>query len=143
MTKKKNISQNDLDVWQNYLKNPKDIVDKDLNTDTLDNKPNRFIFDLHGYTLNKANDKVKELIFFCSEKNFKEILLITGKGIHSNSSADVYSSKDLSKLRYSVPDYIRSNSEISILVSSISLANKLDGGDGALIIKLKQLQNKL
>ncbi len=137
MTKKKNISQKDLEVWENYIKNPKDIIDKDLNTGRSDKKLDRFKFDLHGFTLDKANEKVKELILFCKKNNYKEILLITGKGLHSNTSKDVYSSKDLSKLKFSVPNFIRSNSEISLIVSSISVANKSDGGEGALIIKLK------
>ena len=137
MTKKKNISQKDLKVWENYIKNPKDIIDKDLNTVRSDKKLNRFKFDLHGFTLDKANEKVKDLILFCKKNNYKEILLITGKGLHSNTSKDVYASKDLSKLKFSVPDFIRSNSEISFIVSSISVAKKSDGGEGALIIKLK------
>ena len=98
---------------------------------------NRFKFDLHGYTLIDANEKVKELILFCVKKKFKEILLITGKGIHSNTSKDVYISNDLSKLKFSVPEYIRSNSEISESVTSITPANNSEGGDGAIIIRLK------
>ncbi len=98
---------------------------------------NRFKFDLHGYTLIDANEKVKELILFCKKENFKEILLITGKGIHSNSSQDVYASNDLSKLRFSVPEYIKSNPEVSSYVASIVTAKQFEGGDGAIIIKLK------
>ena len=139
MTKKKNISQNDLDVWQNYLKNPKDIVDKDLNTDTLDNKPNRFIFDLHGLSLSEANDKVTSIIDHCVENNYNEILLITGKGNHSKSNKDVYVSNNLSRLRYSVPEFISKNNELSKKIKSVSPAKKNEGGDGALVIKLKKL----
>ena len=86
-----------------------------------------------------ANKKIEELIIFCAKKNYKEILLITGKGIHSNTDRDVYVSKNLSKLKYSVPDFIKSNLDISKYVSSISNANNLDGGEGAIIIKLKKL----
>ena len=99
----------------------------------------RFRYDLHGFSLFDANKKIEELIFFCLRKNYKEILLITGKGIHSNSDEDVYISKDLSKLKYSVPDFINSNSELSKYVSSISSANDIDGGEGAIIIKLKKI----
>ena len=71
--------------------------------------------------------------------NYKEILLITGKGIHSNTDKDIYLSKDFSKLRYSIPDYIKSDLDLSKNIISISNADKVDGGDGAIIIKLKKL----
>ena len=108
MTKKKNISQEDINTWKNYIKNPTDLIDKDSfkNENASDN--NRYKYDLHGFTLLEANEKVKDIILSCVEKNYKEILLITGKGIHSNTEQDVYASKDLSKLRYSVPEYILS-----------------------------------
>ena len=137
MTEKKKISQKDLEDWKDYIKNPRDIVDKDLGKNTTKKNRNRFKFDLHGYTLIDANEKVKELILFCKKEEYKEILLITGKGIHSNSSQDVYVSNDLSKLRFSVPEYIKSNPEVSSYVASIATAKKFEGGDGAIIIKLK------
>ena len=137
MIKKKNISQKDIDTWKNYIKNPTDITDKDKVLKNNKSRSNRFKYDLHGFTLIEANKRVKEIILSCVKNNYKEILLITGKGLHSNTSKDVYSSKDLSKLKFSVPNFIRSNSEISLIVSSISVANKSDGGEGALIIKLK------
>ena len=137
MTEKKKISQKDLDDWKDYIKNPRDIVDKDLGKNRTKKNRNRFKFDLHGYTLIDANEKVKELILFCKKEEYKEILLITGKGIHSNSSQDVYVSNDLSKLRFSVPEYIKSNPEVSSYVASIATAKKFEGGDGAIIIKLK------
>ena len=138
MIKKKNISQQDINTWQNYIKNPNDISDKEQSYSL---KPSniRFKYDLHGYSLNEANRKVKDIILSCIKKKFREILLITGKGIHSNSDSDVYVSKDLSKLKNSVPEYIKSNPEISIYVSKISNADLKDGGEGAIIIKLKNL----
>ena len=139
MIKKKNISQEDINTWKNYIKNPADITDKD---NTLkDNQSNhyRFKYDLHGFTLLEANEKVKEIILLCVKKNYKEILFITGKGIHSDTDKDVYVSKDLSKLKYSVPEYIKSNLDLSKHIVSISNADKRDGGDGAIIIKLKKL----
>ena len=138
MIKKKNISQEDINTWKNYIKNPTDIADKDnIQKDSQSNY--RFKYDLHGFTLLEANEKIKEIILLCVEKNYKEILLITGKGIHSNNEKDVYVSKDLSKLRYSVPEYIKSDLDLSKYVLSISNATKTDGGDGAIIIKLKKL----
>ena len=139
MKKKKNISQNDLDTWQEYVKNPTDITDKDKLSINVSFSNQRFRFDLHGYTLIDANRKVKEIILLCIQKKIKEILLITGKGIHSNTDNNIYASKDFSKLKYSVPEYINSNLDLSKHVLSVSNANKIDGGAGAIVIKLRNL----
>lgn len=139
MKKKKNTSQKDLDTWQNYIKNPTDVIDKDKLNIAVNVSNQRFKYDLHGYTLIDANKKVEEIILLCVQKKFKEILLITGKGIHSNTDNNIYASKDLSKLKYSVPEYINSNLDLSKHVLSISNANKVDGGAGAIVIKLRNL----
>ncbi len=139
MIKKKNISQEDINTWKNYIKSPNDITDKNNIQNDSKSNHNRFKYDLHGFTLLEANEKVKEIILLCVKKNYKEILLITGKGIHSNVEQDVYASRDLSKLKYSVPEYIKSNLDLSKHIVSISNADKTDGGDGAIIIKLKKL----
>ena len=139
MTKKKNISQEDINTWKNYIKDPTDIIDKDYVQKTNISKGSRFSFDLHGFTLLDANYKVKEIILSCVKKNYKEILFITGKGIHSNTEKDVYVSKDLSKLKFSVPQFIKSDLDLSKCILSISNADSADGGDGAIIIKLKNL----
>ena len=139
MIKKKNISQEDINAWDNYIKNPTDITDKDSsNKANLSNK-HRFIFDLHGFTLVDANKKVREIILSCVKKNYKEVLFITGKGIHSNTEKDVYVSKDLSKLKFSVPEFINSDLDLSRNILSISQADLADGGDGAIVVKLKRL----
>ena len=70
---------------------------------------------------------------------YKELLLITGKGLHSNTTEDTYVSKDLSKLKYSVPEFIKNNDELNKYVISISEASIKDGGSGAILIKLKNL----
>ena len=139
MIKKKNISQEDINTWKSYIKSPTDITDKDNIRDEGKSHQHRFKYDLHGFTLLEANEKVKEIILLCVRKNYKEILLITGKGIHSNTEKDVYASRDLSKLRYSVPEYIKSDLDLSKNIVSISSADQIDGGDGAIIIKLKKL----
>ncbi len=139
MIKKKNISQEDINTWKIYIKSPNDITDKNNIQNDSKSNHNRFKYDLHGFTLLEANEKVKEIILLCVKKNYKEILLITGKGIHSNVEQDVYASRDLSKLKYSVPEYIKSNLDLSKHIVSISNADKTDGGDGAIIIKLKKL----
>ena len=105
MIKKKDLSKEDNEAWQSYIKNPTDVYDKDLGKKSINRKV-RFKFDLHGFTLDEANKKVKEIIISCSNNRYREILLITGKGLHSTSGEDTYVSSDLSKLRYSVPEFI-------------------------------------
>ncbi len=139
MKKKKDISKKDQKYWEEYIKDPKDIFDKDKSKERSKNKDLRFKFDLHGYSLLEANKKVKEIIIFCSDNKYKEILLITGKGIHSSTEKDIYVSKDLSKLRHSIPDFIQSNTELLQRVNTIAPAENKDGGDGAIIIKLRSL----
>ena len=83
--------------------------------------------------------KVRKLIIDCQENNFKEILLITGKGLHSNTDENTYVSKELSKLKFAVPEYIKTQKDLSDKVISIEAAKINDGGEGAIIIKLKKL----
>ncbi len=139
MVKKKDLSRDDRKVWDNYIKNPSDVYDKEKKNFTNHPTKDRFTFDLHGFTLVEANIKVSELIIFCIKKKFKEILLITGKGLHSTTDNDTYVSKDLSKLKFSVPNFIKEDDDLNKLVLSISGANTNDGGDGAILIKLKNL----
>ena len=138
MTKKKDPNQKNKKIWEQYIKNPTDIYDKDQNTDNKIQRKERYKFDLHGFKLDEANSKVKEIIEHCVKNKFKELLLITGKGIHSRSD-DAYISKDLGKLKYSVPEFIKTNLELNKFIISIKDAEKKDGGEGALIIKFKNL----
>ncbi len=137
MKKKDYLSKKDKEDWKYFLENLSQVPDKDQKN-KIGSSSSKFRYDLHGLTLDQANKKVKEIILTCSEKNYREILLITGKGLHSNQE-NVYKSSDLSKLRHSVPDFINSDPEISNLISSISNPPEKEGGEGALLIKLKKL----
>ena len=139
MKKKVDISISDKKLWSEYLKNPNDIFDKELDTSKDNARLKRFRFDLHGFTLLEANEKIEQLINYCQQKGFKEILLITGKGLHSNTEQNTYVSKEPSKLKFAVPDYIQSKKNLSGKIVSIKQADIEDGGEGALIIKLKKL----
>ena len=139
MKKKEDLSNLDKVQWEEYIKDPKDIFDKDTVSKKSFDKNYRFRFDLHGFTLSEANKKIRELITSCQEKNFREILLITGKGLHSNTDQNTYVSKKLSKLKYSVPEYINSQKDLSDKVLRIEQASIINGGEGAIIIKLKKL----
>ena len=139
MIKKKEPSQEDKKTWEDYIKNPSDIYDKDKELSENIQRRERYIFDLHGFTLDDANIKVKEIIEHCVKNKFRELLLITGKGMHSTSDEDAYISKNLGKLKYSVPEFIKNSSELNKFIISINDAEKKDGGKGAIIIKLKNL----
>ena len=139
MIKKKDLDQDDKKAWEEYIKNPSDIYDKDKNYSKENQRKERFKYDLHGYTLEDANRKVKEIILSCQENKYKEILLITGKGLHSTNDKDIYVSKNLGTLRYSVPEFIKSNEELNNFIISIKEADIKDGGEGALLIRLKNL----
>ena len=139
MIKKKDLDLEDKKIWEEYIKNPSDIYDKDQGASKSIQRKERYKFDLHGFTLDEANIKVKKIIDHCVKNKFKELLLITGKGIHSTSDEDAYVSKNFGKLKYSVPEFIKSDTELSNLIISINEAAIKDGGEGAILIKLKKL----
>jgi len=139
VTKKKRLSEKDKKIWANYIKNPSDIYDKDINNLKNQIQNSRFKYDLHGYSLNEANNKVREIIFYCIKNKYNEILFITGKGLHSKNDNDIYVSKDLGKLKFSVPEFIKSNQEINKYIKSINTAESKDGGEGAIVVVLKNL----
>ena len=139
MIKKKYLSEKDIETWETYIKNPSDVYDKDKKNKENQDTNDRFRFDLHGHTLDEANQRVRNIIFSCVKKKYKEILFITGKGLHSTSDNDAYVSKDLSKLKYSVPNFIKSDEDLNKFVFSISDADVKDGGEGAILVKLRNL----
>ena len=139
MIKKKNLSKEDKETWENFIKRPSDIYDKEKSNDKNIYKKKYLKYDLHGFSLEDANKKVKEIILSCIDNKYKEILFITGKGLHSTTDLDTYVSKDLSKLKFSVPEFINNNNELNKYIISISEASIKDGGAGAILIKLKNL----
>ena len=138
MKNKDDISKTDKLQWEEYTRNPKDVFDKEIQLKKKKIYKTRYRIDLHGYNLLDANKKIKEIILNNHINKYSEILLITGKGIHSNTDDNTYVSKDLSKLRFSIPDYINSSPDLLNKIESISNASIKEGGDGALIIKLKK-----
>ena len=139
MIKRKNLSEVDKKIWEDYTKSPSDVYDKENKPIANSLRKERYKFDLHGFTLDEANKKVREIILSCINNRYKEILLITGKGLHSTNENDAYVSKSLSKLKFSVPEFIGNNDELNKYIISITGAAKKDGGEGAILIKLKNL----
>jgi len=141
--KKPNIkpTEEDLKDWQSFIENINSIEDKDAPLDNLiKEKNNDRLFDirkdLHGLKMHKALDVVSNTINDAIERKVRKILFITGKGLHSNKEQDPYASKDLSLLRYAVPEHIENNFSdhvIKIEQSPIRL-----GGSGSIIVLLKK-----
>ena len=130
------VSDKDKKAWEEFLSSDEKLPNKDLNT-----KRNRIFktkyFDLHGYTLDEANKKIDNLINYSFDEGIKKLVIITGKGLHSQNEKDPYVSKDLSILKYSVPENLKKNKELMKKIIEIKDADLEDGGDGAFYIFLK------
>ena len=133
-----NISDKDKKDWQNFISRKDKLPNKDLETRKNNTSKTKSI-DLHGYTLENANRTLEKLIKESYASEVRKLIVVTGKGLHSNNQQNPYISKDLGILKHSVPEFIRTNSDLNKLIISINDAEKIDGGEGALIIKLKNL----
>jgi len=133
------ITKEDISSWENFKKQDSiSFEDKDLNIhQTFKKFKFDLKYDLHGYSLQEAFDKVDEIFDLSKKKNLTNILLVTGKGLRSKAFEDPYKSEDLSLLRYAVPNYIKKNYQKRII--SISIATIENGGEGAYELKLKKL----
>ena len=132
-----NISDKDKKDWENFLSNDEKLTDKDLK---IKNKKSLKIksIDLHGYTLEQANVAVENFIIRSYEEQIGKLIIVTGKGIHSQNEKDPYVSKDLSILKYSVPEFISKNLNLMNIINDIQDASIDDGGSGAFYILLKK-----
>jgi DNA-nicking Smr family endonuclease len=136
------ISDNDKQVWENFLSSDEKLPNKDFK---LNKKKTLKInhIDLHGYTLQDANKNIEKFINDSYENGISKIIVVTGKGLHSNVEKDPYVSKDLSILKYSVPEFIESNNSLMKMIIKITDAKIEDGGSGAFYIHLKnKFKNK-
>ena len=133
----KKISDKDLKDWKDFLSNRENLPDKDQSF-TKKEKIKKYTFDLHGFSLEDANKKIEDLINKSYEIGVRKLVVITGKGLHSENEQDPYVSKEFGKLKYSVPDYIRKKSELMNKINNIEDADIEDGGSGAFYINLKK-----
>jgi DNA-nicking Smr family endonuclease len=131
------ISDKDKIDWENFLSKSEALQDKDSSF-SQKNKIKTKLCDLHGYSLDEANKKVKNLIISSYEIGIGKLIIVTGKGLHSNNDKDPYVSKDLGILKYSVPEYINRSPELNSLINEIQEASIEDGGSGAFYIYLKK-----
>ena len=131
------ISDKDKVDWENFIKSKEKLADKDYKKKTVANYTTKSI-DLHGYTLEQANKAIEKFINDSFDHNVSKIIVVTGKGLHSSVEKDPYVSKDLSILKYSVPDFIENNPDLMKKVIEIKDAAVKDGGSGAFYIFLKK-----
>jgi len=131
------ISDKDKIAWENFLFKNERLPNKDFK---LKKKKNLKIknIDLHGSTLEDANKIIQNFIENAYENNVSKLIVVTGKGLHSDVEKDPYVSKDLSILKYSVPEFIENNIELMKKIIEIKDANIEDGGSGAFYIFLKK-----
>ena len=132
-----NISDKDKRDWKTFLNNKEKLLDKDLSKQEKKTYKTRSI-DLHGYTLEDANRSIEDFINKAFLEKINKLIVVTGKGLHSKNDRDPYVSKDLSILKYSVPEFIKNNESLVKMISSIEQANQHDGGQGAFYIFLKK-----
>ena len=137
--KKKNIKILDKDKndWENFLKNKEKIPNKDLISKKNIRQEKIKKIDLHGYTIEEANKAVEHFIQKCFDEGVTKIIIITGKGLRSKNVENPYLSKDLSILKYSVPEFIESNKGLMKMIIESTDAKIEDGGSGAFYIYLK------
>jgi len=135
------ISDKDKKDWQNFISGEEKIYNKDLSLPQtrIDRNVTKTI-DLHGFSLENANKTIDEFINRCFEAKVSKITVITGKGLRSNNIDNPYVSKDLSILKNSVPEFIKSNSDLMKKIKSIKEARIEDGGSGAFNILLKKFK---
>jgi DNA-nicking Smr family endonuclease len=131
------ISKKDKKDWQTFISSNEKLPNKDLKLKQHSLIKTKSI-DLHGYTLDEANKVINNFIKNCYEKNVNKIIVVTGKGLHSENEKNPYVSKDLSILKYSIPEYISNNKSLMNVINEIKDAKIEDGGSGAFYIFLKK-----
>ena len=133
----KKISNKDKEDWKNFISNDERVHNKDIFLQKKIRHEKIKKIDLHGYTLKEANNTIEQFINKCFDERVTKIIVITGKGLRSKNIENPYLSKDLSILKYSVPEYIETNKNLIKMIIEITDANIDDGGSGAFYIYLK------
>ena len=132
-----NISDKDKKDWHKFINSTEKLPNKDFKYQKKKNLKVRSI-DLHGYTLDEANKTIEDFINKAFSENINKLIIVTGKGLHSENEKDPYVSKDLGILKYSVPEFISNNASLMSMINEITDAKIEDGGGGAFYIFLKK-----
>ncbi len=135
----KKLSKKDLKVWKDFIEGKEKLYNKDYFNKESKYKKKESTIDLHGFSLNQANNKIEKFIKTCFEKKIEKLNIITGKGLRSRVEQNPYKSKDLGILKYSVPEFIKSNSELMRIIKKIedNVDNK-NSGLLTLFLKIKE-----
>ena len=131
------ISEKDKKDWETFISSDENLPNKDFKS----SKQKLFkvkSIDLHGYTLEEANKTIEIFIHRSFKEKINKLIVVTGKGLHSQNEKDPYVSKDLSILKYSVPEFIENNKSLMSIINEIKDASIEDGGSGAFYIFLKK-----
>ena len=131
------ISEKDKKTWNEFLSSDQKLQDKD-NLQTKTNVKKIRSLDLHGKGLDEANQIIENFIKESYEDKIQKLIVVTGKGLHSNNEKDPYVSKDFGILKYSIPEFLKNNQDLMKIISNISPASIKDGGSGAFYIFLKK-----
>ena len=132
-----NISDKDKKDWKNFLEKKEKLPNKDI--EKKNNKLNiTKSIDLHGFTLEEANKEVESFLIDCFDQKVSKVKIVTGKGLHSQNDKDPYISKKFGILKNSVPEFIKNNPSLIKIIKSITDAEIVDGGSGALYVFLKK-----
>jgi len=136
--KKYTVSSRDKEDWLNFTKRMGSIRAKDDDFLEGNKKTNKYRkLDLHGYSLDDANKIVKKFIIESYNKNYKKLLIVTGKGSRSKSYDNPYISKNLNVLKNAVPEYIKNDENLNSIIHKVTQADREEGGDGAINIFLR------
>jgi len=131
------ISEKDKKIWNEFLSSDQKLPIKDEFKAEIKAKKTRSL-DLHGATLDEANQIVENFIKKSYQDRIQKLIIVTGKGLHSNNDKDPYVSKNFGILKYSIPEFVRNNEDLMKIISNISEASVEDGGTGAFYIFLKK-----
>ena len=131
------ISKKDKKDWEDFLTNKDSLPNKDL-TSSKKRIEKTKKFDFHGFSLDEANKTINKLIKDSYKNGVRKLVVVTGKGIHSDNEKNPYTSKDFGILKYSMPEYIKKDPELMKLINEIKEADVADGGSGAFYIFLKK-----
>ena len=115
----KKLSKKDLKIWKDFIEGKEKLFNKDSINKDLKYRKKESTIDLHGFSLDEANSKIEKFITTCFEKKIEKLNIITGKGLRSMVEQNPYQSKDLGILKYSVPEFIKSNSELMRIIKKI------------------------
>ena len=134
----KKLSDKDFRDWENFVKSKDRIKSKDvLNKTQINKNISTFKIDLHGYSLDQANKFIEKTINNCFEKEVLKLNVITGKGMRSKAADDPYKSSELSILKHSIPEFIKSNADLMKLIKRVESTDAKNSGSFNIYLKSK------